>query len=242
MARSFILLDTETTGASPEDRICQLAFIVKTAQEVEFFNDFCKPALPISYGAMAVNHITNEMVADKPECVHTPSFKKLEELNTPENVLVIQNAKFDLDMLEKEGFVSKMQLIDTYRCIRHLEPDLESHSLQYLRYALGCYKEEGVFAKSLGVEIKAHDALGDVVVLNFLMSYILKKIESESNKIEKLVELTQQPILVRTFRFGKYKGQKLADVATSDPGYLHWMLKNLDLDVDLRYSIESVLA
>lgn len=242
MGRSFVLLDTETTGTGIEDRICQLAFIVKTGKEVEYFCDFCKPPLPISFHAMAVNGITNEMVEDKPECINVDAFKKLEELNSEENVLLIQNAKFDIDMLEKEGFSSKMKLIDTYRCIRHLEPDLESHSLQYLRYALGFYKEEQSFADELGVEIKAHDALGDVVVLNFLMRYIVGKLEDKTNIIDKLVELTQQPILVKTFRFGKYKGQKLKDVAASDAGYLNWMLKNADLDVDLRFSIEDALS
>lgn len=238
---TFVLLDTETTGAADEDRICQLAFITKTKQDVEYFMDFCKPPLPIKFGAMAVNHITNEMVDDKPDFNDTDASKKLDELNNENSVLVIHNAKFDLDMLEKEGFVLNMPLIDTYRCIRHLEPDLDSHALQFLRYALGFYKEEGEFAAKLGAEVKAHDALGDVIVLNFLMSYLVKALGDEGNKIEKLIELTQQPIVIKKFRFGKYKGQSIKDVASSDPGYLDWMLKNADLDVDLRFSIEDAL-
>lgn len=238
---TFVLLDTETTGADQEDRICQLAFITKTKEKVEYFMDFCKPPLPIKFGAMAVNHITNESVADKPDFNDTESARKLDELNNEKSVLVIHNAKFDLDMLEKEGFVLNMPLIDTYRCIRHLEPDLDSHALQYLRYALGFYKEENEFAAQLGAEVKAHDALGDVIVLNFLMSYLVKALGDEANKIDKLIELTQQPILVKKFRFGKYKGQMIKDVANYDSSYLDWMLKNADLDEDLRFSIEDAV-
>jgi hypothetical protein len=58
-----------------------------------------------------------------------------------------------------------------------------------------------------------------------------------------MVDLTNTPILVKTFKFGKYKGQNLADVAKSDAAYLRWMLSGMEnLDEDLRYSINYFLG
>ncbi|WP_353663186.1 exonuclease domain-containing protein [Hydrogenimonas sp. SS33] len=242
----FVILDTETTGAEEKDRICQLAYLVAAPSLVgttveEIHEDLCKPPLPIGYGAMAVHHITNEMVESKPPCTETESYRRLESLNTPDNLLVIQNAPFDLAMLEKEGFVSKMPLIDTLRCLRHLYPDLEAHGLQYVRYAFGLYRSETKEAKRHGIKIAAHDALGDVLVLKLLLDFLL-----EAHTPEELVTLTQKPIIYTTFRFGKYKGENIIDVAKKDPGYLEWMLRDRaegeePLDEDWRQTLERAL-
>ena len=48
---------------------------------------------------------------------------------------------------------------------------------------------------------------------------------------------------VNTFPFGKYRGQKVDDVAKKDPGYLKWMLKNItDLKPDLRSAMQRALS
>jgi DNA polymerase-3 subunit epsilon/exodeoxyribonuclease X len=100
-------------------------------------------------------------------------------------------------------------------------------------------------AKSLNIEIKAHDAIGDVLVLKLFLSklkeLIMEKYKGE-NPVEKMVELTKQPILIKKFRFGKYKDKTIQEVAQNDPSYLRWMLSSMDnLDDDLRYSIEYYL-
>ena len=241
----FVILDTETTGAEEKDRVCQLAYLVASPQLVgttieEVHDELCKPPLPISFGAMAVHHITNEKVQAKPPCPETPGFRKLQELNDPENVLVIQNAPFDLPMLEKEGFVSRMRLVDTLRCLRHLYPDAEAHGLQYMRYFLGLYRNETAEAKKHGIKIAAHDALGDVLVLKLLLDYLLA-----DHTVEELVELTATPITYKTFRFGKYKGEEILEVARKDPGYIEWMLREREgeepLDPDMRQTLEKAL-
>ncbi|BBG65216.1 exonuclease [Hydrogenimonas sp.] len=241
----FVILDTETTGTEENDRICQLAFIVANRQLVgtaieEVHEDLCKPPLPISYGAMAVHHITNEMVQKRPPCIETDSYRRLLELNVPGNILVIQNAPFDLAMLEKEGFELKMRLIDTLRCLKHLYPDLESHGLQYARYMFGLYRSEQKEAKSIGLKIQAHDALGDVLVLKLLLDMLLSEYSPEE-----LIELTKKPITYKTFRFGKYRGEEILEVAKKDPGYLEWMLMEKEgeegLDEDWRQTLQKAL-
>jgi DNA polymerase-3 subunit epsilon/exodeoxyribonuclease X len=111
---------------------------------------------------------------------------------------------------------------------------------------MGLYKEEKAEAQKLGIEVKAHDAIGDVLTLKLFLSELKKAVQEKfvgENPVEKMVELTQEPIFIKNFRFGKYKGRDLADVAHEDASYLRWMLKSMDtLDADLRYSIEKVLA
>lgn len=243
----YVLLDTETTGASEEDRIIQLGFMVLDGKSVEVYNDLCLAPIPIGYGAMEVHGITPEMIEGKPLCSETRAFQALSDLNTAENVLIIHNAPFDLGMLSKESFTSQMRLIDTLRCARHLFDDEESHRLQYFRYRFGLYKIEQAEADTLGIEVKAHDAIGDVLVLKLFLTELRKRLQERFvgvNPIDKMVELTQTPVFyTRPLKFGKYKGKALTEIAEADRGYLTWMLGNMDsLDEDMRYSIERVLA
>ena len=241
----YILLDTETTGAKEEDRIIQLGYLVLSSEKTEVHNELCSSEVPISYGAMEVHGITPEMIKDKPKCTELDAYKRLQELNTSENFLIIHNAPFDLGMLKKEGFENKMRLIDTLRVAKHLLRNEEAHRLQYFRYKMGLYKEEQDEAKKLGIEVKAHDAIGDVLVLKLLLTKLKKLVKEQypnENSVEKMVALTAEPIRIEKFRFGKYKDRTLQEIAIEDPGYLRWMLEKMEnLDEDLRYSLEKTL-
>jgi len=53
---------------------------------------------------MSIHHITNEMVENKPAFKDSFEYQKLVDLlNDDKNILVAHNAKFDIDMLEREG-------------------------------------------------------------------------------------------------------------------------------------------
>jgi len=246
LAKKYIILDTETTGTAEEDRVIQLGYMVLGAKEIEVHNEFNSSDVAIKYGAMEVHGITQEMLVGKPSCQETTAYKRLLELNTPENYMIIHNAPFDLGMLEKEGFNTQMKVIDTLRVAKHIMPDEEAHRLQYFRYKLGLYKDEQKEADALGIEVKAHDAIGDVLVLKLFLSKLREAVQAEfpnENPVEKMVDLTNTPIMVKSFRFGKYKGKTLEEVAASDAGYLRWMLTGMEnLDEDMRYSINSVLG
>jgi DNA polymerase-3 subunit epsilon/exodeoxyribonuclease X len=243
---NYILLDTETTGAGENDRVIQLGFMVLDGKNVQIYNDLCSSEVPIGYGAMEVHGITPEQIEGKPSCVETSAFKALEELNTPDNVMIIHNAPFDLGMLAKEKFTSKMRLIDTLRCAKHLFDEEEAHRLQFFRYRLELYKLEKAEADALGIVVKAHDAIGDVLVLKLFLTELRKKLTERFgnvNPIDKMVELTQTPVfIIKPLKFGKHKGKTLSEVVEVDKGYLAWMLANMEnLDDDMKYSIAKVL-
>jgi len=243
----YILFDTETTGTEEEDRIIQVGgMIINSKTDIEVYDELCSASLEIKLEAMEVHNITPDLLVGKPPFIQTTFYGKLLELNNPSNYLIAHNINFDLGMLQKEGFINEFTLIDTLRCAKHLYPELPYHRLQYIRYALELYKTEQQEADDLNVIIKAHDAIGDVLVMKlFLRQLVIRcnKIYPDYNTMEKLAELTNTPVLIKTFRFGKYKGKDILEIAQSDKGYLQWMRSNMaDLDEDMRYTLDKAIG
>ncbi|NVJ52549.1 MAG: 3'-5' exonuclease [Campylobacteraceae bacterium] len=242
----YVLFDTETTGNQEEDRVIQFgAMIVDQKGKIEAYDEFCHSDVEIKIEAMEVHNITPDLIEGKPKATETTFYKRLEELNNNENFLIAHNISFDMGMIEKEGFINSYQTIDTLRCAKHLFPEMPYHRLQYLRYALELYKVEEAEAAKHNITIKAHDAIGDVLVMKLFLTKLVGKcreIYPDYNPMEKLVELTKTPVLLKSFRFGKYKNKEIAKVAQEDPGYLNWMRTNMDLDEDLKYTLDKVLS
>ncbi len=241
----YVLFDTETTGNQEEDRIIQIgAMVVDAKGKVEVYDELCSSEVAIKIEAMEVHNITPDIIEGKERFIKTKFYNDLVVLNEEQNYLIAHNIDFDLGMLQKEGFVNKMKLIDTLRCSKHLFPDAPYHRLQYFRYALGLYKDEQQEASKHNIIIKAHDAIGDVLVMKLLLSKLVAKVKEQYVNIHpmtKLEELTQTPVILKNFKFGKYKGEAIDDIARSDAGYIKWMLKSLELDEDLKYTLERVL-
>ena len=210
----LIFLDTETTDLGEGARLVQLAY--KHSGTGEIVNELFRPPVEISCGSMAVHHITNEMVVDKPFFEGSAIQEKLIPLLW-ENIVVAHNAPFDMGVLGTEG-VSAVRYIDTFRVAQHLI-ESDSHKLQYLRYFL-----------KLKIEGLAHDALGDVLVMEALFWYLKELVREASGSelgdveiYEKMEELSQKPVLQKIFPFGKYNGKTFAQVAQSDRAYLKWL-------------------
>lgn len=212
--KKLVFLDTETTGLGPLDRLCQVAYKFQD-QEVE---SLFKPPLPIEIEAMAVAHITNRMVEDKEPFLDSAMRKDLEKIFSEDNILVAHNAKFDAEILKRENiFLDKM--IDTRKVVQHLDTEgkIPKYNLQYLRYF-----------HDLNVEnAPAHDALGDVRVLEklfyFLFAEMEKTFDSEEKIISEMLAISARPILIKRFNFGKHVGKEVSQVAKEDRSYLVWL-------------------
>ena len=150
------------------------------------------------------------------------------------------NAIFDLAIIKKEGIEPK-KFICTLRVARHLDPEekIERYNLQYLRYLL-----------EIEVDATAHDALGDVLVLEQLFERLKNKIIKEEDvdedaAIEKMIEISANPSIFHTFKFGKYNGKKLEEIARTDRGYLEWLLEQKlngeAIDEDWIYTLKHYL-
>lgn len=233
----LIFFDTETTGNTEKDFLVQIAY--KTNGDV--FTGLYKPEIKIPPEASAIHHITNKMVADKPtfkESTDQPIIKKLFE--APDSVVVAHNAPFDLAVIKKEEIEPK-KFICTLRLARHLDKEekIEKYNLQYLRYLL-----------DLDVEAKAHDAMGDVLVLEKLFERLKTKMMKEEGlgeeeAIEKMIEISSHPSLMHTFKFGKYNGKRIEEVLSLDRGYLVWLLEQKQngdtIDEDWIYTLKHYL-
>jgi len=241
----YILFDTETTGNQEADRIIQIgAMVIYSKEHIEIFDEFCSPPVPIRFEAMEVHNITPDMIEGQPPYSETAFSQKVEALNKAENYLIAHNIAFDLGMLEKEGFVNHYTLIDTVRCAKHLLPESPNHRLQYLRYALELYKTEAQEAQKLGISLKAHNAISDVIVMKLLLSKLVALTQEYFpgvNPMQKMAELTQTPVLMKQFKFGKYKEREIEEIAQEDIGYLRWMRKNLELDEDMKFTLDQYL-
>ena len=242
----YVLFDTETTGGNEEDRIIQIGSMIVDAKEpIEVYDELCSCEVPIKLEAMEVHNITPDLLENKPKFIDSNFYKRLNELNSSENFLIAHNMPFDLGMLQKEGFKNKFTLIDTLRCARHLLDNSPYHRLQYLRYSLELYKNELDEANRHNITIKAHDAIGDVLVMKLLLSKLVALAKDQfpqTNPMQKLVELTKQPIFIKTFKFGKYKGRSIEEICDEDIGYINWFMKSMQLDEDMKYTLDKIMG
>tara|TARA_B100001540_G_C15796989_1_gene638106 strand:+ start:100 stop:819 length:720 start_codon:yes stop_codon:yes gene_type:complete len=215
---NILFLDTETTGNEiGKDRLVEVCY--KQREEEGVHTEQFKPPLPISIKAMSVTHITNKMVEHKKPFIGSSMHNRLSEL-LKTHILVAHNAPFDIAMLEAEG-LSVPQSIDTLRVARFLDEEaiIPEYNLQFLRYYLD------LDIPGAG----AHDAESDVRTLEALFERLFQKLQvtltDDKAAINKLLEISSQPSLLKRFTFGKYKGELVQDIAHTDRGYLQWLYK-----------------
>ncbi|AVJ18077.1 exodeoxyribonuclease X [Serratia rhizosphaerae] len=216
------IIDTETCGL--DGGIVEVASIdLIDGQLANPMSDLVCPDRPISIDAMAIHHITEAMVEDKPRIAVAIS------RYLGSDYYVAHNAAFDRGVLpEMRG-----RWICTLKLARMLYPDIK-YGNQYLRYAL-----------NLDVQLPQdntlypHRALYDCYVTAALLQRIIK---DSSWSAEEMADITERPSLIKTFKFGKYRGRLIEQIAQEDPGYLQWMLKNLtDLNPDMKHTLKYYL-
>jgi DNA polymerase-3 subunit epsilon len=160
MRRIYTIFDTETTGLSPDqgDRIVEMAAIKIVDGRItnEKFEALINPERPISFSALAVNGITNEMVENKPT-MHKILPKFLQFVG--DSALVAHNAPFDKKFLQAEINKCGINLpipkfVCTLSMSRKLYPQERRHNLDVVASRMGV----GM------VEEDRHRALGDVKI------------------------------------------------------------------------------
>lgn len=233
--------DTETTGNTAEDKIIQLA-IKERGVAKPVLNELFKPPMPIPHEASAVHHISNKKVETKPLFQESAHYEVVKEMfENTDNIFVAHNVAFDKQMLVNES-INPANTICTLKVARALDVKntFTNYRLQYLRYAL-----------DMELEVPAHDALADVLVLEQLFEYLLNRIITENNcseeeALEKMIKITNEPVLMRSIDFGKHKGKTIEEVLASDKGYLEWLLaeklKNPMGEEDWIFSLKKYLS
>ena len=156
MLNRYVLLDLETTGATPlKDRITEIALIrFENGHEVDRWQTLVNPQTNIPDFIQSLTGITNEMVED------APTFKQVagELLDYLEDaVMCAHNVRFDHGFLKAEfkriGITLKQKVLCTVKLSRKLYPQYKSHGLSAIieRHNLNCTQR--------------HRAMGDVEVM-----------------------------------------------------------------------------
>ena len=155
-AGRVVVFDTETTGCSRWDEICQIAAVeyVNGVQTRTLMLYIC-PTCEMDPRAEAVHGLSVDFLSEHglaPE----EAMRQFFGFVGNDVLLVAHNAKFDLRMLQQEcakfdlEFAPEgLETCDTLALARFRRPDLECHALGYLISALGI---DGV---------NSHDALDD---------------------------------------------------------------------------------
>ncbi|HBQ1620511.1 exodeoxyribonuclease X [Klebsiella pneumoniae] len=213
------VIDTETT--SFEGGIVEIASVdIESGAICNPMSDFVRPPEAIGFEAMAIHHITEDMVAD------APFISEVIGRYLGASVYVAHNAAFDKGKLPQID----APWICTLKLARKLYPEFESHGNQYLRYRLG-------LKPTLPEGLYAHRALYDCYVTAELLMYMGREAQWT---IREMREISASPSLLYRMRFGKHKGKTFEEVATEDKGYLRWLL-GTDLDEDMEFTVKHWL-
>lgn len=262
----YFIHDTETTGIEGEDRIIETAhLLIENGELVDYREDLCNPGIRIKPEAAMAHAYRNSDIKGKPTFDKTKSCEVI--INASEDkdtYYVAHNAPFDLSMLLKEGIAFKQdRVIDTLKIAQHLYEDNEEvkmKKLQYFRFFFEDYFEEKEkdYMVKVGVDhIRPHTALSDILVLWIFLDKIKEDFKLND---EKLVELSQTPVLLKRLNIGKVfpKGTSLEYIVgcdyTNNYGqrkkgyeYLDWFVQEQDakrsvMDLNLEYSAKYYIS
>jgi exodeoxyribonuclease X len=182
------------------------------------------PCKPIPPAASAVHHIVDADVVLKPriEAIIHRFVHPGERIDA----YVAHNAKFEQAFLGQ--FDNTKPWLCAYKAALRMWPDLDSHSNQFLRYAL-----------NLPVPRDAarlpHRALSDAIVT----AHLLIALFNQGVSVEQMLEWSPEPPLFTRLTFGRHKGMRW-DKAPTD--YLMWMLSVPDMSEDNKWNAQRVIT
>lgn len=242
LIRPLTGVDLESTGVDPRtDHIVEIAMVkVYPDQTMELFHRYVNPGVAIPEAASRVHGIVDADV------VNMPSFREiageLQQFLDGTDLAGFGLGAFDLPLLAAEfarvgrSFcVASRSVIDVLTIYwRHHPRDLASAVRAYLGRD----------------HVNAHRAMSDVeVTLEILDRQVTlhelpvtpKHLHNAFVEVDVSRRFRRNAHQDIVFAFGKHLGKRLQDVATSDPSYLAWMLKQPLLD-DTRARIVDAIS
>lgn len=224
MTTRIRVIDTETTGLDPEtSAVCEIGWTdivfwngkwVPTVPHARLVN----PEMPMPPDACAVHHITDAMVKDEPAL---PQVLSRWNILDPEiEVFGVQNVNFDSKFIHIED---PQQWVCAYRCAVRLAPKATRHSNQFMRYWLKLEVDPALAEPP-------HRAGPD----SYITAHVLARMLNKPHKLEDLITVTKEPVVLPRFTFGKHAMQNLSEVPSS---YLHWIM-SADMDPDVKSTAE----
>lgn len=260
MIESFLtscsVVDVESTSPDPATcEVIELAFSLYNGDWNCLTNHY-KPSIPIPAASSEKHFINDSMVADKPSFASVADGGFLTVADACE-YFVAHNAKYDktaiLNNMRMYGIqapakvASEDHWICTYKLAKKLlanDPKIEAHRLGYLWFELGLWK-------TCTRPIIPHQADSDIYMAGKLFEYLLDimiqrgLVDTSYDIGKQIIAFQNEPIILKTWPFGKHKGVPVADVPSD---YLQWAVLNLsslneehaDYDIDLAATVMSL--
>jgi len=227
----FRIVDVETTGFDPaRDRVVEIAAVDLCPAEGVLerpTSHLVNPGRRIPAGARAVHGISDAMVANAP-----PLEQVLDQYRDDRVVLVAHNATFDA------GFLPALSgpWLCTLRLAQHLFPQAPSYGNQALR------EWRGIDALPPWTQgLAAHRALYDAAVTGLVLDDLLGELRRSAPEVVTVADLlafARRPVLLKTIRFGKHRGQRFEDLPRS---YLRWLAETDAWGEDLAHTVRTLL-
>ena len=214
------IIDFETTGFEPQEaQVCEVGYCdVDTdtrTVSTEYHSWLCGISGPMPPETRAVHHISAE------DCASLPPFDP--DTVDADNVAVFaaHNAEF-----ESKFITFHKPVICTYKSALRVWPDAPSHSNGTLFYWL---LDQGLIRPDLTLSQPFHRAGPDA----YATAWILVALLNAGATGKDMVAWTKEPKLLPKCTIGKFRGVAWPDV---DAGFLGWMLKQVDMDADLKWN------
>lgn len=222
-----VVLDTETNkingypieiSYSP----CMFKDAVLNVMHDQNFDEYFSCPEPISIGAMAVHHILETDLINKPS---------YETFRLPEGVAYIigHNIDYDIQAIKLCDSSIDVKGICTLALARMVWPDLETHNLTSLYYMITEDKE-----KARRWLRNAHNAKWDIFFTGELLKVIVEKIAAKD--MASLYLMSELARIPRVMAFGKHKGVPIKKLPSD---YVTWLLRQDELDPYLRKALKG---
>lgn len=242
--RGLAVVDIETTGTDPvRASVVEIAVIrIDDDGRRSEFSTLVDPGVDIPPAASALHHITNEMVAGKPDLATAASAAARWLFGVQ---VVSHNADFDAAFLAPALGIDAAAhgWICTYRLAMHLFPEAPDHSNQTLRYWLKLPADQVGDGHCSAGALPAHRALADARVTAGLLMHLADeyavRLGDEPCSLERLRALSDRPIKPRHLKFGVHAGVPFDELPSR---YITYCLANFNLDRDTRGAMETLLA
>lgn len=224
-----IILDTETHTLNGQPiEIAYAPIDVQngklTLDKSKLFDQLYSVDEPISFAAMAVHHILESDLLNKP---HYSSFT----LPPDTQYIIGHNIDYDIRAIEKCGVnTSSIKAICTLALARRVWPDAEAHNISALIYMISKGSE-----KAREMIKKAHRADMDIILTANILMHIVHQLNI--NSMEELYAASEDARIPRSINFGKHRGTNIVDLPAD---YIQWLLRQDDLDPYLRKALENV--
>lgn len=205
--------DTETTGITDPKELVEIGWtdvrLFPTGWAIESgpHARLVNPGMPITPGARAAHHITDEEAASGMPPDHARAL-----ISPGPDYICCHNLAYDAPLLRtgKPG-------ICTFKCAKEVYPNLESHKNGAIWYALGL----GGGAKQME---PVHRAGPDSWTTARILLDLLRVLT-----VEKMIEISANPLRLLKIDFGEHAGKRFSEIPWD---YLDWIVNKSTMPSD----------